>query len=72
MLLSEIRRKAGYETQAAFSLGTGIKRSQIAKWEVGMCYPQAQILPKLADILGCTERDIINAITYAKNIKAKG
>lgn len=37
----------------------GVDRSTVAKWETGKSMPRAELLPKLADILGCTVDELL-------------
>lgn len=37
----------------------GLERSTVAKWETGQSLPRAELLPKLADILGCSVDDLL-------------
>ena len=37
-----------------------VERSTVAKWETGKSMPRAELLPKIAKILGCTVDDLLN------------
>lgn len=37
-----------------------VDRSTVAKWETGKSMPRAELLPKIAKILGCTVDDLLN------------
>lgn len=37
-----------------------VDRSIVAKWETGKSMPRAELLPKIAKILGCTVDDLLN------------
>lgn len=53
-----IREKSGM-TQLELANRIGIDRSTIAKWESGVSLPRANLLPKLASILGCTVDELL-------------
>ncbi len=48
------RRKSMNITQADLAERVGMSRAAVAKWEVGIAHPKADLLPKIADVLGCT------------------
>ena len=52
-------RSAKGISQEALAAELGIDRSAIAKWETGKSLPRAELLPKLADILGCTVDELL-------------
>lgn len=51
--LAPRRKYAGY-TQQTFAQALGIERSALANYEVGISWPSASLLPKMADLLCCT------------------
>lgn len=51
--IQQIREKKHF-TQEKLAVLLGIERSTIAKWETGKSNPRAEMLPKIANILGCT------------------
>lgn len=66
MILSELRKRAGFHTQREFAEHIGVRRETIAKWEIGILYPQALLLTKIARGLNVLEGDVITAITESK------
>lgn len=41
-------------TQADLAGALGVDPSTVAKWESEKAYPRADLLPKIASLLGCT------------------
>ena len=33
-------------------------RQTVSKWELGLCWPSAAVMPKLAALLGCSLEDL--------------
>ena len=58
MSIQQARSEKGL-TQEALAKMMGISRSAVAMWETGQTRPRAQLLPKLADILGCTVDELL-------------
>lgn len=58
MSLSDKRKAAGI-TQNELADTLCIDRSTIAKWETGKAYPRASLLPKIAQVLGCTVDELL-------------
>lgn len=58
MSLSDKRKAAGF-TQNDLAEVLCIDRSTIAKWETGQAYPRAALLPKIAQVLGCTVDELL-------------
>lgn len=58
MSLSDKRKAAGI-TQNDLADALCIDRSTIAKWETGKAYPRAALLPKIAQVLGCTVDELL-------------
>ena len=52
-----MRRRAGL-TAADLAERMHYSRTTIYFWEQGRCWPSAQELPRLAEILGCTIDDL--------------
>ena len=53
-----LRKKIGlcqYEVAARL----GVTQQAVAKWETGTSLPRADLLPKLADVLGCTVDELL-------------
>lgn len=46
-------------TQDELAKTLGVDRSTVAKWETGKSMPRAEMLPKLAECLGCTVDDLL-------------
>lgn len=58
--LCEARKAASYtQTQLADKLG--ISQSTIAMWETGKAYPRADMLPAIAETLGCSIDELFAA-----------
>ncbi len=58
MSLKEKRINAG-KSQIELSEALCVDRSTIAKWETGKAYPRAALLPKIAQVLGCTVDELL-------------
>lgn len=41
-------------TQLQLADAMQVDRSTVAHWEIGTAMPRSEVLPKLADLLGCT------------------
>ena len=52
-------RKLKKLTQEQLARDLGVRRSTVAMWETGKAMPRAALLPKLADILGCTVDELL-------------
>lgn len=48
-----------HNTQLELARKIGVDRSTIAKWETGKSMPRAEMLPKLAECLGCTVDELL-------------
>lgn len=46
-------------TQDEIAYQLGICRSTVAMWETGKSTPRTEMLPKLAECLGCTVDDLL-------------
>ena len=57
-MICEARRKASM-TQKEFADALGVSRSAVAMWETGKTAPCARMLPKIADVLGCTIDELL-------------
>ena len=51
-------RKAASGTRAQLAEKLGISQTAVAKWETGKAYPRADILPAIAEALGCSIDDL--------------
>lgn len=58
MQIATIRKAAGV-TQKQLADELAVDRSTIAKWEGGASLPRAELLPKIASILGCTIEELL-------------
>lgn len=52
-------RKSKKLTQEQLARELGVRRSTVAMWENGSSQPRTALLPKLADILGCTVDELL-------------
>ncbi len=57
MLIKDLRTAKGMP-QREFAAALGVDRTTIAKWETGAALPRADMLPKIAKLLGCTISDL--------------
>ena len=53
MKIKDLRKAAGL-TQSQLAEAMGVGQSTVCNWENGVAAPMASMLPKLADLLGCT------------------
>lgn len=51
--MKTLRVAAGI-TQADLANRLGVKQSTVSMWESSEAYPRGEVLPKIADLLGCT------------------
>lgn len=58
MGLATERKKAGL-TQADVAERLGITDSAVAQWETGRTFPKTALLPKLAELYGCTIDELL-------------
>ena len=58
MSLSDKRKAAGF-TQNDLAEALGVGQSTVAMWETGQAYPRAALLPKIAQVLGCTVDELL-------------
>lgn len=59
--IKERRIKAGL-TQTQLGKQAGVDQSAVHLWESGKTLPRANLLPKLAMILGCTVDDLLDKV----------
>ena len=52
------REKSGM-TQCDLAAVLGVDQSTVSLWEVGKTQPRAKLLPRLADVLGCTVDELL-------------
>lgn len=57
-LIQRLRKERGY-TQDALASALSVHRSTIAKWETGKAMPRAALLPRVAELLGCTVDELL-------------
>lgn len=65
----QLREQKGM-SQAQLANTLGLDRSTIAKWETGTSMPRANLLPKLAELLGCTVDELLRPQAEAKETPA--
>ncbi|MBQ8141074.1 MAG: helix-turn-helix transcriptional regulator [Clostridia bacterium] len=46
-------------TQEELAVDLGITQSAVAKWEKGDTSPRAELLPRIASVLGCTVDELL-------------
>ena len=64
--IQALRKEANIkQTQLAESLG--VTQQAVAKWETGTSLPRADLLPKLADVLGCTVDELLRPADKKEN-----
>lgn len=51
--IKTMREKTGF-SQEVVAARLNIDRSTVAKWETGVSAPRAELLPKLANLFGCS------------------
>ena len=51
--IQNLRMQKGI-TQIQLASDLGVDKSTVAKWETGKAFPRADLLPKIADLLGCS------------------
>lgn len=61
-----LRKKSGLaQTQLAEQMS--VTQQAVAKWETGTSLPRADLLPKLADVLGCTVDELLRPADKKEN-----
>ena len=53
------KREANGITQVQLAIMLGITQGAVSQWEAGQTKPNIELLPKLADILGCTVDELL-------------
>lgn len=56
--IQSYRKKAGMN-QSQLAGFMEVTQQAVAKWETGASLPRADLLPKLADVLGCTVDELL-------------
>lgn len=67
--LTEKRKEVGL-TQKQLAQKLFVSESAVSKWEKNVAHPDMTLLPKLAEILGVTEHELITA-SVDKNMRAE-
>ena len=52
-------RKAKKFTQKRLACKLNVSQQSVAKWETGGSLPRAELLPKIAKLLGCTVDELL-------------
>lgn len=65
----KIREVKGYKTQVALAKKVGVTKTTVGRWESGKRCPRPDMLIKLSDLMGVSEREIIRAVMEAKTAK---
>lgn len=52
-------REAAQFTQIELARKIGVGQSTIAMWETERSFPRAELLPKIASVLGCTVDELL-------------
>lgn len=63
-------RKAKQLTQQKLCDKIGVARSTVGMWETGKSLPRTDMIPKLADTLGCSIDDLFGDLVGTKDTKA--
>lgn len=67
-VFGKLRENAGLTQQAAAD-AMKVDRSTVAKWETGVCMPNASKLPALAELYKCTIPDFYRSEEKNRNPK---
>jgi transcriptional regulator with XRE-family HTH domain len=57
-------------TQTQFADACGVTQGTVAGWEKGTCFPKADKIPTIANVLGCDCETLIQAAVERKIRKA--
>ena len=57
-MIADARRSRNL-SQKELATRVGVSRSTVAMWEMGESNPRASLLPKIADVLGCTIDELL-------------
>lgn len=55
----KLKRIKALMSQKDLAKRLGVTQGLISQWETGKVHPRATMLPKLADILGCTVDELL-------------
>ena len=69
-MIYQLRRKKGM-TQNDLAKKMNVSDKAVSKWERNLSYPDISSIPKLAEILGTTVEELLNAQSKNNNIKNK-
>ncbi len=69
MNLRKMRTRIGI-TQTELARRLGVRQNTITQWERGSRQPRAEMLPKLADTLGCTLDELLRTAKAAEEKSA--
>ncbi len=64
--IQSYRKKAGMN-QKQLACEMSVTQQAVAKWETGTSLPRADLLPKLADVLGCTVDELLRPTDKKEN-----
>ncbi len=67
-MIYQLRRKKGM-TQNDLAKKMNVSDKAVSKWERNLSYPDISSIPKLAEILGTTVEELLNAQSKNNNIK---
>ena len=57
-MIAEKRKELNF-TQKSFADILGVSQQCVAKWEKGLSFPRAELLPKIASALNCTIDELL-------------
>ena len=60
MNMREMRKRVGI-TQTELARRMGVRQNTVGQWERGTRQPRAEMLPDLADALGCTLDELLRS-----------
>jgi transcriptional regulator with XRE-family HTH domain len=66
MKISDAREMRGF-TQMDLAKRMGVTQGAVSQWETGTSLPRADLLPKLADVLGCTVDELLRPADKKEN-----
>ena len=65
-MISELRKSKNL-TQEELGAVMGVTRTTVSMWETGASFPRAGLLPKLAEVLGCTVDELLRPSEQKEN-----
>ena len=60
MNVKEMRKRSGI-TQTELARMMGVRQNTVSQWETGINHPHVEMLPDLADALGCTLDELLRS-----------